>query len=222
MRFDGQTALQPPPGQPPKQRPLTSDHLSLPELQLLGLERLEARSVRPIELDATEQAAVERHRCTKRIARERRHGPRHTKNMVMNMQKFQSGFLRAEDLEPGVTYERTISEVEEVGFDDATKAVIRFADESPGVVLNQTRFHALIAAFGPVSENRLGKTIRVMRGATQYGGKTVPAIVAEADKTPRVGGAKPVPRLEAHPRSAIESWKPPPDGDDIPFAPEWR
>jgi site-specific DNA-methyltransferase (adenine-specific) len=140
----------------------------------------------------------------------------------MNMNKFRTGYQRAEDLEPDVVSERVVAEVERVEFDDGvTKAVIHFENAEQSVVRNQTWLSTMIEAFGPNSDNWIGQTIRVQRGTTPYSGKVVPAIViVPPEQAPKITAQKSAPQI-ARDKATIESGRSP-DEDDIPFAPEWR
>jgi hypothetical protein len=143
----------------------------------------------------------------------------------MNMRQFKTGFQRAKDLEPGVASERTIADVERVEFDDGSiKAVLHFENAEQSVVLNQPRLAVMIEAFGPNSENWVGRTILIRRGSTTYSGKIVPAIVIETpERTPKIAATKPAPELEGprkRDKMTILSGKPPIDddpSDGIPF-----
>jgi hypothetical protein len=55
------------------------------------------------------------------------------------------------------------------------------------VVLNQTRLKELIGAFGPNSENWIGRSIILSRVQAMYAGKPLPAVKIEPIVAPRIG-----------------------------------
>ena len=131
-------------------------------------------------------------------------------------------------------------------FEDGGKSVVALEDGRQ-VVLNQTRLKVLIGAFGPNSDNWIGKPVILSRGQERYGGKPVPAVRIEPIVAPRIGEtseanahALPSPATKSEPtqitrglneiRSDSRAWDNPPpspppatsyegpnDVDDIPF-----
>ena len=113
----------------------------------------------------------------------------------MNMTDFiNSNYLKAEDIAQNALIEATIASVKKKEFDDGeTKSVVALEDGRQ-LILNQTRLKALIGAFGPNSENWIGKSIILSRGLAPYAGKIVPAVKIEPIVAPRIA-AEPRPRL---------------------------
>ena len=72
---------------------------------------------------------------------------------------------------------------------NVTRPIIRLEDQR-GVVLNQTRLKAMIAAYGPNSNNWLDQPIRVRRGETLYAGKRVATVEVEADPSARIAAGE--------------------------------
>jgi hypothetical protein len=97
----------------------------------------------------------------------------------MNMTDYlTSNYLKAADLKPGVLIEAKIVSVRPVDFEDGTTKPVIYTDYmGKGIVLNQTRLKALIAAWGPNPDNLIGKTIIISQGRTMYAGEEVDAVV---------------------------------------------
>ena len=96
------------------------------------------------------------------------------------------------------------------------KLVIYTNHEGRGVVLNQTRLKTLIAAFGPQSDNWLGREIAILRGTTTFSGKHVPAIVIEPMVAERIAARRVTPEPSIMPPSAPphSKYDGPDDGED--------
>jgi hypothetical protein len=98
----------------------------------------------------------------------------------MLMSDFLKGCVKAEELEPGSRETAHIVAVDSRKFEEGTKGVL-FLDifNDRGLVLNQTNLKALMAAFGPNSENWVGQGVVVNRTLADFKGKPVPAIRLE-------------------------------------------
>jgi hypothetical protein len=105
----------------------------------------------------------------------------------MNMTDFvNSNYIKGEDIAQNVLIEATIASVKKKEFEDGGKSVLALEDGRQ-VVLNQTRLKVLIGAFGPNSDNWIGKPVILSRGQEKYGGKPVPAVRIEPIVAPRIG-----------------------------------
>jgi hypothetical protein len=110
-------------------------------------------------------------------------------DLIMNMTDFvNSNYIKGEDIAQNVLIEATIASVKRKEFEDSEKSVIALEDGRQ-VVLNQTRLKVLIGAFGPNSENWIGKPVILSRGQERYGGKSVPAVRMEPIVAPRIAAA---------------------------------
>jgi hypothetical protein len=105
----------------------------------------------------------------------------------MNMTDFiNSNYIKGEDIAQNVLIEATIASVKMKEFEDGEKSVVALEDGRQ-LVLNQTRLKVLIGAFGPNSENWIGKPVILSRGQERYGGKPVPSVRIEPILAPRIG-----------------------------------
>ena len=112
----------------------------------------------------------------------------------MNMTDFiNSNYIKGEDIAQNVLIEATIASVKMKEFEDGEKSVVALEDGRQ-LILNQTRLKALIGAFGPNSENWIGKSVILSRGLAPYAGKIVPAVKIEPIVAPRIA-AEPRQRL---------------------------
>ena len=150
----------------------------------------------------------------------------------MNMTDYlTSNYINAESIASDVRIEATIASVRSREFEEKGEVKVKpvvYLDTGEGVVLNQTRLRRLVAAYGPNSDNWIGKTIVISRGSTLYEGKTVPAVHIDPIVAPRVA-AEPRPRLvtvesgkgaPAEKAPVYAERSPPPISvidDDIPF-----
>jgi hypothetical protein len=147
----------------------------------------------------------------------------------MNMTDFiNSNYIKGEDIAQNVLIEATIASVKRKEFEDGEKSVVALEDGRQ-VVLNQTRLKLLIGAFGPNSENWIGKPVILSRGQERFGGKPVPAVRIEPIVAPRIEAAESAQPLPSPPpgritggSSAIQSgpgaWDNPPPGAPLPIA----
>jgi hypothetical protein len=131
-----------------------------------------------------------------------------------------SNLLNADGLESGVSIEATIVSARPREFEDGETKLIVYTDYlGKGIVLNQTRLKALIAAYWPNPDNWTGKTIIIKRGTTMYAGKETGCVVIEpvvADRIAAQQQQRPVVtsgRVELPPSPP----SPPPIDDSIPF-----
>jgi hypothetical protein len=123
---------------------------------------------------------------------------------------FPGKYLRAEDVT-----QPFVADIRHVGFEDVgqgadtkRKLVAYFNDHEAGLVLNKTRAEALAAITGSDDyDDWIDTRVRIVRGTTKFGGKTVncvaiePATVKAAPKAAR--------RLKkGEPEAALE---------DVPF-----
>jgi hypothetical protein len=123
------------------------------------------------------------------------------------MKEYQSGFLKAEDLDPNVRYEATITGVGVHDFEDTgeRKPYVDL-DILKKCVLNQTRLTECGMAWGWNSDLWIGQKIIVIQGETPYGGKMVPCIVFEPITTTRLAAEPARPQIAtppAQPRRAV-------------------
>jgi hypothetical protein len=105
----------------------------------------------------------------------------------MLMPDFLKGCVKAEELEPGSSATAHIVAVDSREFEEGTKGVL-FLDifNGRGLVLNQTNLKALMAGFGPNSENWVGQGVVVNRTLADFKGKPVPAIRLEPVRHPAI------------------------------------
>jgi hypothetical protein len=135
-----------------------------------------------------------------------------------------SNYFKAEALEPHVAIEAIIADVRSKEFIEKGECVIKpvvYTEDGRGLVLNQTRLSVLMTAYGPNSDNWLGKPIRITRGSTTYSGRTVPCVQVEAEATPRIA-SQPKRAKRVIESGVTKSAGSPPIDDDIPFMCEWR
>jgi hypothetical protein len=136
-----------------------------------------------------------------------------------------TGFVKAEDLEPGVKSEFVIADVKRVEFQEkdgtiVTKAAL-VAEDGQQTVCNVTRLRVMIRNFGPNTDNWVGQTVLLSRGMTTFSGREVACIRLEAiPATPQIAAQPP----KSRGRATITSGKvkaPPtaqaPIDDEIPF-----
>jgi hypothetical protein len=131
----------------------------------------------------------------------------------MDLNRFRTGYLRADALDPRMRTEATITEVKYVTFDDGVSKPVVCTDLTKPIVLNQTRLEALIGAFGPDSANAIGQKVVVSRGMTKYQGHDEACIVLDPVVAPRLGAEPARPRISVSPRTGREE---PPESDDDP------
>jgi hypothetical protein len=92
-----------------------------------------------------------------------------------------SNWINADFLNGGLIIEATIVSAGPHTFEQSgdVALTIRLDYEGKGLVLNQTRLKAMIAAFGPNTDNWVGKQIRLSQGDTVYGGQPDKCVVLE-------------------------------------------
>jgi hypothetical protein len=100
---------------------------------------------------------------------------------MQNMTKYlNSNLFNAKGIEPGVRIEATIVSIRDREFEGGeTKPVIYTDYLGKGLVLNQTRLKAGIAAWGPNPDNWIGKSIVISLGETTYAGEATGCVVME-------------------------------------------
>jgi hypothetical protein len=97
-----------------------------------------------------------------------------------------SNCYKAEDIEPGLLIEETISRITTREFDDgSTKPIIHF-ESGKGVVLNQTRLRDLIRVFGSQDSDWIGQKVIISRGDAMFAGKKVPSVALKPIVADRV------------------------------------
>ena len=129
-----------------------------------------------------------------------------------------SNYIKAEDIRPNFCIEATIVSVRPHDFEDGSEKLVVYVDTGQGVVLNQTRLKALIAAHGPHPDNWLNKLIVIRRGTTVYVGREVPCVVIEPVVAERIG-AEQRPVIGRPALKSVETQPGPdraPDGPDDP------
>jgi hypothetical protein len=91
-----------------------------------------------------------------------------------------SHFFRAEDMDSNLRIETAFVSLREREFTDGEK-LVGYTDYEggKGVVFNQTRLKACIAAWGPNCDNWIGKPLIIRRGETMYKGEPTSAVVVE-------------------------------------------
>ena len=111
--------------------------------------------------------------------------------MPLNATNFlTSNLLNADGLESGVRIEAIVVSVRPREFEDGETKLVVYTDyEARGIVCNQTRLKALIAAYGPNPDNWIGKTIVISRGSTLFAGREVPAVKIEPIGAVRIAGS---------------------------------
>jgi hypothetical protein len=141
----------------------------------------------------------------------------------MNMTDFiNSNYVRAEDIAQNVLIEATIASVKRKEFDDGEPKSVIALEDGHQVILNQTRLKALIGAFGPNSDNWIGKSVILSRGLAPYAGKIVPAVKIEPIVAPRIAAAPqeiqplPSPQPAQIPRGSIDIRSGPGAWDNAP------
>jgi hypothetical protein len=98
-----------------------------------------------------------------------------------------SNYLKAIDLEDGVIVRAVILAARPNDFEDGTTKLVIYTDhKAKGVVLNQTRLKTMIEAFGPNTDNWVGKTINLRRGPTMFKGEATWAIYIDVDLSERI------------------------------------
>jgi hypothetical protein len=138
-----------------------------------------------------------------------------------------SNFFRAEDLDPNVRIETTIVSTRPRDFEDGETKLVAYTDYQggKGIVFNQTRLKACIAAWGPNLDNWVGKPLIVKRGATMFKGDPTWAVVVEPVVAERIAAEprRPRPAITSGGRPPTPPEPPPincaPDGsdEDMPF-----
>lgn len=120
---------------------------------------------------------------------------------------YPSKYLKAEDLQ-GKEIPVTIAnvEIEKIGQGNDHKPVAYFEGKDKGVALNKTNSTNIAAAYGPETDDWIGKRVILYTAWVDYQGKSVQAIRIRPDH----GRQRTQPQRQAPP--------PPADlDDDIPF-----
>jgi hypothetical protein len=135
-----------------------------------------------------------------------------------------SNLFNAVGIAPDVRIETKIVSIRERDFEDGTTKPVVYTDYlGKGIVLNQTRLKAGIAAWGPNPDNWIGKSIIISRGPTIFKGEPTWAVVMEpvvADKIAAHGATVTAISNRREPSEPSLAPTPPEPGeidDDIPF-----
>ena len=107
----------------------------------------------------------------------------------MDMNRFLTGLLNAEHLQPNVKIEVTIKEVVDREFEDgaASKSVVYFPRSGlRPCVLNQTRLIECMHGLGSEQRKLIGQKLTVSRGKTKFNNKTVDCVAFEAVTATRI------------------------------------
>ena len=100
--------------------------------------------------------------------------------VIMNMGEHSgSNFWSAEKIGPNKKIQFDIAEAYLHDFDDGTRKPVLVGEDGSKLVMNPTRTKVLMAAWGPNSDNWLGRSAYISQGTTAYQGKPVPCIVVE-------------------------------------------
>jgi hypothetical protein len=139
----------------------------------------------------------------------------------MNMSEFSTGFVKADELPIGFRQSAQIMAVTSHDFEEGRKGVV-FLDRfhGRGAVLNQTNLRTLISAFGPNSDNWVGKTVIAVRTTADFKGKPMPALRFEIERRAAVGAPAPSANLRV-----IESGlspEPLPDDGPLDYPDGWE
>jgi hypothetical protein len=127
-------------------------------------------------------------------------------------------YWKGTDLEPGVLYRMTITAVALEEFKDGTRKPVLSTDHPSGkkVVCTPTKTKALIKAFGPNSNNYIGKLIVLRQGTTLFQGEKVPCVDMEPVVTTKVAAPPERKVINAPPPPAPSEIEPPSrEGDDL-------
>jgi hypothetical protein len=141
---------------------------------------------------------------------------------MVDMNKYvKSNFYRGDDLELNVHYEEIVSSVDFRDFEDTGEVTPILCFESGKKCgLNQTRLTAMIDAYGPNSDNWIGKKVIIFRSTATYQGKPVAAVGLEPVVATRIAAEPAGPRLvktaETAPAHDRHDGSYDPE-DDIPF-----
>jgi hypothetical protein len=128
-----------------------------------------------------------------------------------------SDWLTAKHLKPETIYEATIIWAGPHTFENGeTKLAIRIDYQPSGIAMNQTRLTAMISAFGPNYDNRVGKTIQFWQGDTFYQGRPEKCVAIKGVVAERIA-AKPIDI-----RSGKDAWREPsPPITEVPDGPDY-
>jgi hypothetical protein len=139
-----------------------------------------------------------------------------------------SNFFTGEGLDRNVRIETKIVSTRSREFEDGLKLVVYTDYLGKGVVYNQTKLKATIAAWGANLDNWIGKTIIISRGTALFSGKPMASVEVEPVVPERIATEQ-RPSLEEPRRGSIDirsgkgAWNDPappidrvPDGPDAP------
>ena len=100
---------------------------------------------------------------------------------------FHFQFLKALDLADDIIVRTVILAARPHEFEGGETKLVAYTDlKARGVVLNQTRLKTMIEAFGPNTDNWVGKTIILRRGRTMFKGEPTWAIYLDVDRSERI------------------------------------
>jgi hypothetical protein len=113
--------------------------------------------------------------------------------MVLSTDYFNSNWFNAKDFDNGLVVEATIVSAGPHTFAQSgdTALTIRTDYMGKGVVLNKARNVALTTAYGPNTDNWIGKQIRLFQGDTLYQGKPEKCVVVDPILQDRIASPAP-------------------------------
>ena len=131
---------------------------------------------------------------------------------------FPSKFLKAADI-GGSTPTVTIDQVKMEDIGEDRRAVVYFVGKDKGVVLNKTNSSNIADAYGPDTDDWIGKTVTLFTAWVDFQGKSVEAIrIRRPDTTAGEGKAAAPPSTPSTPpKPAYFDGDPGASDDDIPF-----
>ena len=111
---------------------------------------------------------------------------KHSEDMTMTdrskMFESKSDYLKAEDIPEGKEFKLSISHTTVAQVKDQQdgttkdKLIVHFEGKEKGLMLNNTNFKKIAAAYGADDSNWSGKALLLYRDITEFGGKDVPCL----------------------------------------------
>jgi hypothetical protein len=137
-----------------------------------------------------------------------------------------SHFFKGEDMDSNLRIETSFVSLREREFVDGETKLVGYTDYEggKGVVFNQTRLKACISAWGPNTDNWIGKPLVIRRGETEYAGRKTACVEIEPVVADRIAASPRAPiSITSGRRMPPTPPEPPIDNgrgqldDDIPF-----
>jgi hypothetical protein len=122
------------------------------------------------------------------------------------MFKSKSNYLKAEDLPEGKEFELIISGTETADMNGEQKLIVMFQGRQKGLMLNNTNYKKISAAYGHDDAKWAGNKVLLYRDMTDYQGKDVPCLRVRVENERVVIKAPPAPQM---PPASFD--------DEIPF-----